>query len=320
MNFSTPGLVSDAPKTHDGLAIEASGLKKAYGAIQALDGISLRVSTGMIYGLLGPNGAGKSTLIECLEGIRLPDSGSIKILGLSYLDSSRQIKQKLGIQLQSTGFLPTLTVLETLRLYRSFFEDGIDVREAAAWVDLEDKLKSQVRALSGGQRQRLSLALAALSNPDILFLDEPTTGLDPHARKAIWDMITEFRERGKTIFLTTHYMEEAEVLCDRLAIQDKGRIIEEGTPAELIEKHVGDRSIEFTYKGTADEAAIGSLPGVRKTWLRADRVVLLSSDIPATLVPLCVDGLPNATIDDLVVRRGTLEDVFLKLTDRGLVE
>lgn len=317
---ATLGLVSDAPETRHSLAIEASGLRKAYGSVHALDDISLRVPSGMIYGLLGPNGAGKSTLIECLEGLRLPDSGSIKILGLTYRDNSRQIKQKLGIQLQSTGFLPTLTVLETLRLYSSFFEDGIGVREAAAWVDLEDKLMSQVRALSGGQRQRLSLALAVLSNPDILFLDEPTTGLDPHARKAIWDMIAEFRGRGKTIFLTTHYMEEAELLCDRLAIQDRGRIIEEGTPAELIKKHVGDRSVEFTFKGTVDEAAIGSLPGVQKTWLRAERAVVLSSDIPATLVPLLVDGLPSATIDDLVVRRGTLEDVFLKLTDRGLVE
>jgi ABC-2 type transport system ATP-binding protein len=216
-------------------ALRVQGLRKAYDDVVAVDGLDLQVQTGECFGLLGPNGAGKTTTIEICEGLLPADSGSVEVLGRRWESDARDLRELLGIQLQDTQLSEKLTVDETLTLFQSFYREARDVGGVINQVELEEKRNSRVGALSGGQKQRLAIACALVGNPQLLFLDEPTTGLDPVARRQLWDLISKFQAEGKTIVLTTHYMEEAERLCDRVAIVDHGHVIAMGTPSELID-------------------------------------------------------------------------------------
>ncbi|HEX9382773.1 MAG TPA: ABC transporter ATP-binding protein [Gemmatimonadaceae bacterium] len=216
-------------------ALRVQGLRKAYDDVVAVDGLDLQVQTGECFGLLGPNGAGKTTTIEICEGLLAADSGSVEVLGRHWESDARDLRELLGIQLQDTQLSEKLTVDETLTLFQSFYREARDVGEVINQVELEEKRNSRVGALSGGQKQRLAIACALVGNPQLLFLDEPTTGLDPVARRQLWDLISKFQAEGKTIVLTTHYMEEAERLCDRVAIVDHGHVIAMGTPRDLID-------------------------------------------------------------------------------------
>jgi ABC-2 type transport system ATP-binding protein len=233
------------------LAVRCDGLRKTYGKVVAVDGLSLHVRRGECFGLLGPNGAGKTTTIEILEGLLEPDAGDVEVLGLRWKRDGAELRQRLGIQLQETQLPDKLTVEETLRLFRSFYPAGRTVDELIAIVELEGKRTSRVAKLSGGQRQRLSLACALAGNPDLLFLDEPTTGLDPQSRRQLWELLEKFRTLGGTILMTTHYMDEAQVLCDRVAVVDHGRLIALGTPRELIAALGAPKVV--THEGTLED-------------------------------------------------------------------
>lgn len=216
-------------------ALVVRGLKKSYGDVVAVDGLDLDIRTGECFGLLGPNGAGKTTTIEICEGLLERDSGDLELLGMTWEKDADRLKERLGIQLQDTQLSEKLTVSETLHLFRSFYTVGREVKDVIALVQLEEKVKARVGTLSGGQKQRLAIACAMVGDPDLLFLDEPTTGLDPQSRRQLWSLIEDFRSMGRTILFTTHYMDEAEKLCDRVAIVDHGHIIAQGTPHELID-------------------------------------------------------------------------------------
>lgn len=216
-------------------ALRVRGLRKAYDDVVAVDGLDLEVATGECFGLLGPNGAGKTTTIEICEGLLSPDSGDVEVLGRRWASDARDLRELLGIQLQDTQLTEKLTVDETLKLFQSFYRDAREIGEVVDVVELGEKRSSRVGTLSGGQKQRLAVACALVGNPQLLFLDEPTTGLDPQSRRQLWDLISKFQAEGRTVVLTTHYMEEAERLCDRVAIVDHGRVIAQGTPRELIE-------------------------------------------------------------------------------------
>ena len=233
------------------LAVRCQNLQKRYGDVVAVNGLSLEVHRGECFGLLGPNGAGKTTTIEILEGLLTPDGGEVEVLGLTWRSHERALRQRLGIQLQETQFTDKLTVKETLRLFRSFYDRGRSVDDLIALVELESKRGSWVVKLSGGQKQRLSIACALVGDPDLLFLDEPTTGLDPQSRQQLWGILRRFREGGGTVLLTTHYMDEAQTLCDRVAIVDQGRVIAEGTPKELIASLAMPRVV--VHEGTLED-------------------------------------------------------------------
>ncbi len=218
----------------ESLAVRCEGLTKRYGDVVAVNGLSLHVRRGECFGLLGPNGAGKTTTIEILEGLLAPDAGDVDVLGLRWGKDDRELRQRLGVQLQETQLAEKLTVEETLRLFRSFYHRGRSIDELLRIIELEPKRTSWVGKLSGGQKQRLAIACALAGDPDLLFLDEPTTGLDPQSRRQLWGLLQQFRAQGGTILLTTHYMDEAEILCDRVAIVDEGRVITVGSPKELI--------------------------------------------------------------------------------------
>jgi ABC-2 type transport system ATP-binding protein len=233
------------------LAVRCHDLKKSYGSVVAVNGLSLDVRRGECFGLLGPNGAGKTTTIEILEGLLAPDAGDVEVLGLRWQRDERQLRQRLGIQLQETQFTDKLTVEETLRLFRSFYDGGRTVDELLALVELESKRSSWVVKLSGGQKQRLSVACALVGDPDLLFLDEPSTGLDPQSRRQLWAIIQRFRAAGGTVLLTTHYMDEAEVLCDRVAVVDHGTIIALDAPNALITELGAPKTI--VHQGTLED-------------------------------------------------------------------
>src|SRR6202158_6271267 len=234
------------PEISSSFALHVHHLRKAYKDVVAVDGLELEVQTGECFGLLGPNGAGKTTTVEICEGLTEPDSGEGEVLGQLVCANAAQLPQRLGIQLQDTQLSEKLTAFETVRLFRSFFRQGAEASEVIARVQLEEKKKSRVGDISGGQKQRLALACALVGDPDFLFLDEPTTGLDPQARRQFWELIEEFKLAGRTILLTTHYMDEAERLCDRVAIMDHGKIIALGTPRELIAATCAEQMVEFT--------------------------------------------------------------------------
>ena len=298
--------------------IVAENLKKYYGKTKAVDGISLGVRAGEVFGMLGPNGAGKTTTIEMIEGLRVPDAGSVSVLGLKQPKEARNIKRRIGIQLQTTSLYPRLTVTEILDLFRSFYDGQATVPtpELIRMVDLGEKSDTRSKALSGGQKQRLSVALALVNDPEILFLDEPTTGMDPQARRQLWDVIEQLKARGKTILLTTHYMEEAEQLCDRVAIVDHGHIIELGAPADLVSRYFREIAIQFQTEGAASDYA--ALPGVSHVSTEDGTVTVYSADVPRTMAALLERESSGGTLKNLNVHSATLEDVFLKLTGRAL--
>ena len=296
-------------------------LRKAYGDVVAVDGIDLEVRPGECFGLLGPNGAGKTTTIEICEGLTRPDAGEVVILGRRWGRDDRPLRELLGISLQETQFSEKLTVAETVRLFRSFYRRGPGAAEVIDLVQLGEKAGARVGQLSGGQRQRLALACALVGDPELLVLDEPTTGLDPQSRRQLWDIIERFRAGGRSILLTTHYMEEAERLCDRVAIMDHGRIIALGTPRELIASLGAEHVLEFAVAdGTRlDAAALAGAIGV-VTPSRQDgtwrlQVSELHQAMPALLGELRRQG---AQLSELRTHSATLEDVFVTLTGRQL--
>jgi ABC-2 type transport system ATP-binding protein len=305
-------------------ALLVQDLRKYYGDVRAVDGLDLDVGAGECFGLLGPNGAGKTTTIEICEGLLFPDSGRVEILGLRWDREEKQLRQRLGIQLQETQLADKLTVAEVVRLFRSFYERGRSVEEVIRLVQLEEKRDGRVGKLSGGQKQRLALACAIVGDPDLLFLDEPTTGLDPQSRRQLWDLITDFKAHGRTILLTTHYMDEAEILCDRVAIVDHGKVIALGTPRELIRSLGAEHVVDFALSadGTQlDEAALRSIDGVRAARARAGGYELNAGELHRT-VPALLGFLAERKLElaQLTTHSATLEDVFVSLTGRQLRE
>jgi len=297
-------------------------LRKAYKDVVAVDGLDLEVQAGECFGLLGPNGAGKTTTVEICEGLTPPDSGEVEVLGRRWISDAAQLRQRLGIQLQDTQLSEKLTVQETVRLFRSFFRQGAEASDIIVRVQLEEKQNSRVGDLSGGQKQRLALACALVGDPDFLFLDEPTTGLDPQARRQLWELIEEFKESGRTILLTTHYMDEAERLCDRVAIMDHGKVIALGTPRELIASTCAEQMVEFTagsVSHTLDVPALRRIEGVREVRTENGAVLLqvaeLHTSVPALLAELTRQNVP---LTELRTHSATLEDVFVTLTGRHL--
>jgi ABC-2 type transport system ATP-binding protein len=305
-------------------ALLVQDLRKYYGDVRAVDGLDLDVPTGECFGLLGPNGAGKTTTIEICEGLTSPDSGRVEILGLRWDQEEKQLRQRLGIQLQETQLADKLTVAEVVRLFRSFYERGRSVDEVIRLVQLEEKRDGRVGKLSGGQKQRLALACAIVGDPDLLFLDEPTTGLDPQSRRQLWDLITDFKANGRTILLTTHYMDEAEILCDRVAIVDHGKVIALGPPHELIRSLGAEHVVDFALGGEApplDEGALRSIAGVRAARTRAGGYELNVGELHRT-VPALLGFLAERRLElaQLTTHSATLEDVFVSLTGRQLRE
>ncbi|HUI77910.1 MAG TPA: ABC transporter ATP-binding protein [Bryobacteraceae bacterium] len=301
-------------------ALRLEHLRKTYKDVVAVDSLDLEVRTGECFGLLGPNGAGKTTTIEICEGLTTPDSGEVEVLGLGWNRHANELRQRLGIQLQETQLAEKLTVIETIRLFRSFFGRGPEPAEVIALVQLEEKQKSRVGQLSGGQKQRLALACALVGDPDLLFLDEPTTGLDPQARRQLWELIEQFKLDGRTILLTTHYMDEAERLCDRVAIMDHGKVISLGTPRELIASIGVEHMVEFSSGGhKLDAAPLRHLDGVRDVTRENGSVRMqvteLHRAVPALLEELDRQRVP---LTELRTHSATLEDVFVVLTGRHL--
>jgi ABC-2 type transport system ATP-binding protein len=300
-------------------AIEVSELRKNYNGVAAVDGISFEVHEGEVFGLLGPNGAGKTTTVECIEGLRVPDGGTLCVLGKTHQGQANGIKEHIGIQLQATGLYPLHTVHELLRLFGAFYQHALPAEELIKLVSLEDKRNTKSKDLSGGQRQRLSLALALVNDPDLIFLDEPTTGLDPQSRRQIWTIVKDLQQRGKTIMLTTHYMEEAQTLCDRVAVMDGGKIIALDSPQALIMQHFETTAIEFEDKNSAALEVLEGLAGVKQAKRDGGLVTLYSLDTPRTMEALLdAARADHLHFDDLRVRSATLEDVFLKLTGRRI--
>jgi ABC-2 type transport system ATP-binding protein len=289
--------------------------------VEAVCGLDLDVPVGECFGLLGPNGAGKTTTLEILEGLLPATAGEVEILGLSWRENEAALREKIGISLQDTRLADKLTVGEVVTLFRSFYKSGMSPDDAIATVSLQEKKRAYVSKLSGGQRQRLAVACALVGEPDLLFLDEPTTGLDPQSRRQLWDVIRAFKARGKTVVVTTHYMDEAERLCDRVAVIDHGKVIALGSPPELIAKTGGVHVIEVTLvEGQSlDQAAAGQLPTVSAVREEAGSYVLTVSEphlaLPAALTFVRDHGL---TLAGLTTRGATLEDVFVALTGRHL--
>ena len=303
------------------IALQCTGLVKRYGDVVAVDGLDLSIEAGECFGLLGPNGAGKTTTVEILEGLNEPDGGDVRVLGRTWSQDPRGLRERIGIQLQETQLSEKLTVLETISLFRSFYETGLAPREVMKIVRLEDKETSWVRKLSGGQKQRLSLAAALVGDPEILFLDEPTTGLDPQARRQVWDVITDAKARGGTVLLTTHYMEEAERLCDRVAIVDRGKVIAQDTPAGLIARLGAEHVLEIETARPPDIARLQKLVDVQDVRIDGPIVSLTVREVHRA-VPALLTELAAQSVDltRLTTHHATLEDVFVAMTGRHLRE
>jgi ABC-2 type transport system ATP-binding protein len=307
--------------TADSVALSCKGVVKRYGKVTAVDGLDLTVRRGECFGLLGPNGAGKTTTIEILEGLLPADAGEVTVLGRRWATDAAALRPRLGIQLQETQLADKLTVAETVRLFRSFYPTGPSVDELLDTVELAAKRDAWVVRLSGGQRQRLSVACALAGRPELLFLDEPTTGLDPQSRRQLWDVLERFRAGGGTILITTHYMDEAHALCDRVGIVDQGRLIALGTPRELVASLGADHVVECAFEhGEAVEASLlSALPGVRDVRRDGGHWHLSTSELHLT-VPALLDLVRqrHTALSQLSTHGATLEDVFVTLTGRQL--
>lgn len=309
-----------SPLSESTPALCLRNLRKAYKDVVAVNGLDLEVRRGECFGLLGPNGAGKTTTIEICEGLTAADSGEVELLGMRWERDEKALRQKLGIQLQETQLSDKLTVQETVRLFASFFHQGPSVDEVIAQAQLTEKRDSRVGGLSGGQKQRLALGCALVGDPELLFLDEPTTGLDPQARRQLWDLIEQFKADGRTILLTTHYMDEAERLCDRVAIMDHGRVIALATPRELIASIGVEHIVEFSASGNVlDVGVLRSIEGVRDVRHDNGNVQLQVAELHLA-VPALLDELSRcgAALTELRTHSATLEDVFVTLTGRHL--
>jgi ABC-2 type transport system ATP-binding protein len=318
--MSGNGTISKPINRANPIALSCSRLVKRYTDVTAVDGIDLEVRTGECFGLLGPNGAGKTTTVEIFEGLTKPDGGVVEVLGERWgKGHDRALRNRFGVQLQETQLAEKLTVKETVQLFRSFYTHGLDVESIINLVELNEKRDARVGKLSGGQKQRLAIACAMAGDPDLIFLDEPTTGLDPQARLKLWDIVEQFRARGGSIVLTTHYMEEAARLCDRVAVMDHGHVIALGTPAELIESLGADQIVEFSIKGSVEEESLESMQGVRGVRATKDGYALTVSDIATALPALLAEiERAHAELVSLTTHQATLEDVFVSLTGRML--
>jgi ABC-2 type transport system ATP-binding protein len=302
------------------VALSCSGLVKRFTDVTAVNGLDLEVFAGECFGLLGPNGAGKTTTVEILEGLTPADEGTVELLGQRWnTRDDRKLRERIGVQLQETQLAEKVTVEETLKLFRSFYSRGYAVDDVINTVALEEKRNSRVGKLSGGQKQRLAVACALVSDPELLFLDEPTTGLDPQARLSLWDIVEKFRAGGGTTLLTTHYMEEATRLCDRVAILDHGKVIALGTPADLIESLGADQIIEFSVTKSLDDEALRRLPAVDGFHKREEFYSLTVSEIAIALPALLAEiKRQESELVTLTTHQATLEDVFVSLTGRML--
>lgn len=321
----SPRMSRSSPSSSPSLAVNCQGLVKRYGDVVAVDGLDLTVYTGECFGLLGPNGAGKTTTVEILEGLLEPSGGRVEVLGRTWRTDEAWLRERLGVSLQLTFLPDKLTVRETLRLFRSLFTHGREVEETIALVALEEKANVRYEALSGGQKQRLAVACALVGDPELLFLDEPTTGLDPQSRRMLWDVVLAFKARGGSVVLTTHYMDEAERLCDRVGVVDHGKVIALGTPKTLIASLGGTQMIEVSLDDRDPAsleqacASLRSAPSVHSARVQAARLALVVDQLhvalPAVLEILARD---KRKVTDLSTHHTTLEDVFVTLTGRAL--
>jgi ABC-2 type transport system ATP-binding protein len=314
----------DAPPP---LAVRCRNLVKRYADVKAVDGLDLEVRTGECFGLLGPNGAGKTTTVEILEGLQEPTSGEVEILGRRWKTDEAWLRERLGVSLQETFLPERLTVREILALFRSLFAHGRSVDAAIDLVALREKEHARYAALSGGQRQRLAVACALVGEPKLLFLDEPTTGLDPQSRRMLWDVVLAFKKEGGSVVLTTHYMDEAERLCDRVGVVDHGKMIALGTPKELIDSLGGSQIVEITIGDAAEEAlaaladALRTRAGVQHASAQVGRVVLTVTELHVALPDVLGElRARNLDLTNLSTHHATLEDVFVTLTGRALRE
>ena len=301
-----------------GSVVQVSAIRKTYGRIVAVDEVSFDVREGEIFGLIGPNGAGKTTTMECVEGLRAPDRGDISVLGLNPTRDVYQLQERVGVQLQEAQLQKRIKVREAVGLWASLYKKPVDGDRLLEQLGLSDKRNAWFMTLSGGQKQRLFIALALINDPELVFLDELTTGLDPQARRAIWDLVRGIRARGKTVFLTTHLMEEAERLCDRVAIIDRGRIVDIGTPAELIRRHAPEQTVLVAASDVSTEALFRAIPGVESVTNTDGRFTIRGKgDDLVTRVIGCVAD-HQIKVTDFRTDRSTLEDVFLNVTGHSI--
>ncbi len=307
-------------KTADETVARCVGLVKRYDDVVAVDGIDLSLRRGECFGLLGPNGAGKTTTVEMMEGLTEPSAGHVELFGMRWgTGRDNQIRARMGVALQETVLADKLTVEEVIRMFRSFYPSGRSVDEVLDLMQLEGKRRARYHKLSGGQKQRVALGVALVGRPDLLFLDEPTTGLDPQARVSVWDIVSRYREDGGTVVVTTHYMEEAANMCDRLAVMDHGTVIAEGTPEQLIASLGGNHFVELEPTAPFDPSILDGIAGVSRVTDRGRRRVLTVDDF-ATVLPPVLAGLAEHGVQlaHLSTHEATLDDVFLSLTGRGL--
>ncbi|MGZ3427792.1 MAG: ATP-binding cassette domain-containing protein [Polyangia bacterium] len=305
----------------NGNAIEVRGLVKRYGNVTAVDGLDLIMKRGECFGLLGPNDAGKTTTVEILEGLNDPTAGDVQVLGRRWASDEAWLRARLGISLQETHLQERLSVIETLRLFRSFYDHGRDIEDVIKLVALEEKRDAWFDKLSGGQKQRLAVACALVGDPEVLFLDEPTTGLDPQSRRQLWDLVNGLRQEGRSVLLTTHYMDEAERLCDRVGVVDTGKKIALGTPKDLIASLGGQQVVELASDRALDDAGLETVSGVRAARKVADAWALTVDEVHVS-IPALLDHLEKlgAPLTRLSTHHATLEDVFVSLTGRQLRE
>ncbi len=299
-------------------AILVEGLRKVYGEVVAVDGISFEVQRGEIFGMVGPNGAGKTTTIECIEGLRRPDGGTVTALGLDPQRDGYELRERIGVQLQESALPNRIKVWEAVDMFASFYRRSVDWGPLLERLGLADKRDAVFAKLSGGQKQRLSIALALINDPELVFLDELTTGLDPQARRAMWQLVLDIREQGKTVFLTTHFMEEAERLCDRVAIVDAGRIVALDSPENLVRSLGAEKRVVFSVERDFDANHLRAVPGVNRVERSGERVTVYGQG--ERLVGGVVNALETGGVPfrDLRTEQPTLEDVFLALTGKQI--